>query len=119
MKIPPATISTRFCATCGQSDRYGTLAYDVHFSDGQRCAGVAEEVTYALTPTPQLVHPHELKPGDRVLVECEVFDDPEDYPKSSHVHAQPTGLWHAGDQYVGTWKTSPQSQPDPWVQKLP
>lgn len=122
MKNPPDAITIRFCPTCGRDDRFGSLGYGSHFSGGKRCPGTVGLVTYAPVPvpepSPQLVHADELKPGDHVLVECEIFDDPEDYPEGAHVHARPLGLWFAGDQYVGTWKSRMDSHPDPWAKRV-
>lgn len=65
-----------------------------------------------------VAHPDELKVGDRVLIECEVYDDPDDYPPGSHVHARPVGAWNAGDQDVWTWTRRQKSRPDPWIVRV-
>lgn len=61
------------------------------------------------------VHADALKPGMRIMVECVVVDEPDDYPPDAHVHARPV-KWQAGNQYVWYWRTRQRSDPAPWVE---
>jgi hypothetical protein len=63
------------------------------------------------------VFPDQLKPGDRVLVECEVYDEPDGYPQGAHVYVRPTGVWQEGGGSANpwTWRRRPVSQSEPYV----
>lgn len=52
-KLPPSTLSVRFCPECGRSDRYGLLR-DSHTQIGglgSGCDGVVQVATYRLDST--------------------------------------------------------------------
>lgn len=77
---------------------------------------MASELVPKPKPDVTLVHADTLKPGDRVMVECEVFDDRDSYPSGAHVVARPAGGWNVG--YDGVWchRRTQKSRPNPWVQ---
>jgi hypothetical protein len=60
-----------------------------------------------------LRRPDELDPGDRILVECAVYLNEDDYPPGSHVHVRPISPWN-GD-YVWTWSSRHGANRHPWV----
>jgi hypothetical protein len=67
-------------------------------------------------PAPVLRHADDLTPGMRIWVECVVFDEPDDYPKGSHVFARPVD-WNGGDQHVWFWRGPLNSRPEPWIRE--
>jgi hypothetical protein len=68
-----------------------------------------------LRPRRKLLFPDELRPGDRVLVECEVFESPDAYPPGAHTYVRPVGMWQAGDQELWTWTRRMTSHPEPYI----
>lgn len=69
----------------------------------------------------ELVFPDDLKIGDRVLVECEVYDDPAAYPPGAHLYVRPPrdSMWNASDQCLWTWNRRMKSHPEPYVRRAP